>query len=135
MIEARTLGAGALYSLVVFAAGLVLGVIRVMWVARLAGEAVSLALEAPIILALAWYACGWAAERMEVSPRFFERLAMGGVALAMLIGAEAAIAVFGKGRSIAEYFGDYARSAILLGLLAQLAFAVFPLLRRRRDDA
>lgn len=132
MVAARTLKAGMLYCLVVFAAGVVLGEVRILWVTPLAGEVVAVMLEAPIMLAITWYACGLVVERMEISQQFFDRLAMGGVALVLLICAEAAIAVLGGGRSLKEYFGDYARSAILLGLVVQVAFAVFPLLQKRR---
>jgi hypothetical protein len=132
MIETRAIKAGVLYCLVVFVAALVLGGLRTLWVTPLAGEFIALTLEAPVMLAVAWSACAWAAERMEVSEQFHDRLAMGGIALAGLIGAEAVIAILAAGRTPEEYFGDHARSAILLGLLVQLAFAVFPVLRRRR---
>lgn len=130
MLEARTLKAGALYCLVVAAAGVALGETRILLVTPLAGELPAVALEAPIMLAIAWYACGWAVERLEVSQLFSDRLAMGGVALAGLISAEGAVAM-ANGRTPIEYFADYARSAILLGVMAQLAFAVFPLIQRR----
>ncbi|CAN7152389.1 hypothetical protein LJR225_000173 [Phenylobacterium sp. LjRoot225] len=131
MIETRTVKAGVLYCVAVSGAALVLGLVRILWVTPLAGEAASLALEAPVMIAIAWYACGWAAEQMEVSQHFVERLAMGGVALAVMIGAEAAIAILAAQHSAEEFFRDYVGSSILLGLLAQVAFAVLPLLRRR----
>lgn len=131
MFESRAARAGLLYCTVVFAAGFVLSVVRTLWVTPLAGEFVGVVLEAPIILAIAWNACGWVAKRMEVSQQLFDRLVMGGVALAALVCAEAAAATLASGHSLAEFFMRSGRSALLLGLLAQLAFAVFPMLNRR----
>lgn len=132
MFEARAVKAGLLYCTVVFAAGFVLGVIRTLWVAPLAGALVAVILEAPIILAIAWSACGWVAERFEVSHLFLDRLVMGGAALAVLVFAEAAAAMLATGRSLDQFFRVDGHSAVLLGLLVQLAFAIFPMLQERR---
>jgi hypothetical protein len=132
MVEWRAIQAGLLYCAIVFAAGFVLGVIRTMWVSPLSGELVAVALEAPVMLAIAWVACGWIAERLDISERFVDRLVMGGVALASMILAECGVAILAGGRGLGEYFLTYSREGILLGLLAQLGFAVFPFLRARR---
>ena len=130
MFGSRAARAGVLYCTVVFAAGFVLSVVRMRWVTPLAGESIGVLLEAPIMLALAWSACGWVAKRLDVSQQFLDRLVMGGVALAVLVVAEATAAMLASGHSIGEFFTTYGRSAVLLGLLAQLAFAVFPMLNR-----
>lgn len=127
----RAVKAGALYCAVVFAAGFVLGVSRILLIAPLAGELVAVALEAPVMLAVAWAACGWLTERLDVSQRFVDRLVMGGVALVLLLAAEAAVAVATQGESLRMALEGRGRSALLLGLLAQLAFAIFPWLQRR----
>jgi hypothetical protein len=133
MVERRVFTAGLLYCAVVFAAGLVLGMIRTLWVAPLSGELVAVWLEAPIMLAISWSASAWVAERLEVSESFLDRLLMGGVALAVLVCAEAVLAVVADRRSLADYILNRGHSGLLLGLMAQLGFAVFPILRRRRD--
>jgi hypothetical protein len=133
MVERRAVKAGLLYCAVVFATGFILGVIRTMWVAPLSGELVAVALEAPVMLAISWSACAWVAERLEVSENFVDRLLMGGVALAVLVAAEAVIGLVANGKTLAAYFLTYGQSGILLGLLAQLGFAIFPIIRRRRD--
>jgi hypothetical protein len=109
----------------------VLGLVRTLWIAPLSGELVGILVEAPVMLAISWTACGWVTERLDVSDRFVDRLVMGGVALAVLVCAEAAIGMLAVGRPADEYFLRYGQSAVLLGLLAQLGFAVFPILRRR----
>lgn len=131
MIERRAVTAGVLYCAVVFTSGFVLGAMRTLMVAPLAGEFVAVTLEAPVILAVSWATCGWVTERFEISEKFIDRLVMGGVALAVLLLAEAVISILADGQTLAEYFLSYSRSGLLLGLLAQLAFAVFPILRRQ----
>jgi hypothetical protein len=135
MIEPRAIRAGLVYCAVVFAAGLLLGAVRALWVTPLAGELVAVMLEAPILLAIAWSACGWVAERFDVAQQFLDRLVMGGGALAVLVCAEAATALLLQQQgSLLTYFPAHGRSAVLLGLLMQLAFAVFPMIRQRRLD-
>ena len=133
MVERRAFKAGLLYCAVLFAAGLVLGAVRNFWVAPLSGEVVAVWLEAPIMLAISWSASAWVVERLEVSEKFVDRLLMGGVALAVLVCAEAFPAIAANGRSLSDYILFDGHSGLLLGLLAQLGFAVFPILRRRRD--
>ena len=131
MRPGRAIHAGLIYCAVVFAAGFVLGVLRMTLVAPLAGELAAVTLEAPVMLAIAWTACGWLTEQLDLSPPLVDRLVMGGVALGAVIVAEAAVALLAKGYSLQEFFQSHGRSALLLGLLAQLAFALFPLLQRR----
>lgn len=131
MFNSRAAKAGALYCTVVFAAGFVLSVVRTVWVAPLAGEFVGVLLEAPILLAIAWGACDWVAERLDVSQQFLDRLVMGGVALVVLVCAEAIAAFLSGGHSLGDFSSRHGQSAVLLGLLVQVAFAVFPMLHRR----
>jgi hypothetical protein len=132
MTERRAIQAGLLYCAVVFAVGFVLGAVRVFWVEPLAGEFSSVALEAPLMLAVAWSVCGWMTEHFEVSERLLDRVLMGAVALVFLFTAEIVLALIVQRRSLVEFFASYGQSALLLGLVAQLAFALFPLLRRGR---
>lgn len=127
----RAAKAGALYCAVVFAAGFVLGVLRVLLVAPLAGELAAVAVEAPVMLAVTWTTCGWLTDRLDVSQRFLDRLLIGGVALVLLAAAEATVALATHGDAAQRFLESQGRTAVLLGLTAQLAFAVFPWLQRR----
>ncbi len=131
MLERRAIKAGLLYCAVVFGAALAFGAVRTFWISPLAGEFVAVILEAPVMLAVSWAACGWVAERLDVSEKLIDRLIMGGVALAVLIAAEAAVASVAHGGAVVEYFLTNGQTGLLLGLLAQLAFALFPMVRRR----
>jgi hypothetical protein len=132
MVERRVLEAGFLYSAAICLAGFVLGALRVAWIAPLAGDFVAVALEAPVLLAIAWAACGWTTERLEIPERFVDRLAMGAISLALLLMAEIAVSLLLREHGLVRYLTSYSRPAILLGLVAQLGFALFPLLRTPR---
>lgn len=134
MVEARAIRAGLVYCAAVFFAGLLLGLMRTFWVMPLAGELAAVMLEAPVLLAIAWSACGWVAERFDVAEQFLDRLVMGGAALAALICAEAVTGLLVWNGALLAYFAAHGRSAVLLGLLVQVAFAVFPMIRQRRLD-
>jgi hypothetical protein len=132
MSDHRAIKAGLLYCAVVFLAGLALGAVRSFWVVPLSGELVAVILEAPVILAVAWSACGWVAKRLELSENLLDRLMMGAVALAALVLGEAAIAIAAGGQALDRFtLRGGGQSSLLIGLLAQLAFALFPVLRRR----
>jgi hypothetical protein len=133
MLEERAIRAGLLYCVVLLAAGLVLSVIRTFWIAPLSGQLVAVWLEAPVILAVSWTACGWVAEQLDLSESFLDRLTMGGVALAGVIGVEAFVAIVGDRQTLRDYVLTNGRIGVLLGLLAQLGFAGFPILRSQRN--
>ena len=86
-------------------------------------------LEAPILLAVSWWVCAWLVERWRVPPTIGSRLAMGGIAFALLMLAEFGLGLVGFGRSIAAQLAAYQETGPAIGLLAQLAFAAFPLIR------
>ena len=56
---------------------------------------------------------------------------MGLVALALLLLAELWVSTALAGRSVGEHLALYQTAPVLLGLIAQLAYAVFPLVRLR----
>ncbi len=51
---------------------------------------------------------------------------MGAVALALLLAAECLLGVFGFGLSMNEQWARYQQTGPMLGLAAQIAFALFP---------
>jgi hypothetical protein len=73
----KSILAGVAYSGSVFAAGFALGVLRTVLVVAPVGETVAVALELPIILAIAWITCRWLINRLEVPSRLVSRAVMG----------------------------------------------------------
>ena len=61
-----SLGAGLAYFAVVFAAGFVLGTLRVLVVAPHLGEIAAVVAELPIMLAVSWIICGWLLGRVAL---------------------------------------------------------------------
>lgn len=125
----RSILAGVAYFGCVFAAGFALGVLRTVLVVAPLGETVAVALELPIILAIAWIACRWLINRLEVPSRFVSRAVMGAVAFILLMAGELSISLLLAGRSAAEHLLLYREASHMLGLAGQLAFALFPALQ------
>lgn len=119
--------AGAAYFAAVFAAGFALGVLRTTVLTPAIGRLAAVAIELPVILAIAWVACGAVLRRVALTRS--EATMMGAVAFVLLMAAEAALSVLLFGRSLPEHFALYARPGHLLGLGGQLVFATFPLVR------
>lgn len=120
--------AAAAYTATVFAAGFVLGAIRVFLLAPQVGALTAVLLELPLILAVSWAAAGRVLLRWPVASGGAPALlAMGALALALLLGAEAALAA-ATGRS---FLAVLVTPEGLIGLGGQLLFALFPWLRGR----
>jgi hypothetical protein len=124
--------AGAVYFAFVFLAGFALGTLRVLVVAPRLGATVAVLLEAPVILAISWAACGWCLRRLKPPATVSARATMGAVAFALLMSAELGLSVLVFGRSIAAHFADYGTAAGAIGLAAQIGFALLPLVERRQ---
>lgn len=125
----RAIGAGAVYFLAVFAAGFVIGAIRVLWVAPRTGALAAVALELPVMLAIAWVVTGLLLPRFLPGAGLAERATMGLVAFSLLLPAEIALGVWGFGQSLAMVMGGFATAPGALGLFGQVLFAAIPAIR------
>jgi hypothetical protein len=128
----RAIAAGALYFLLIFLLGMTLGTVRVLLIEPRVGALASVLIELPFILAASWYVCGRLIRYLAVPAALSSRAAMGGLAFLLLMGAELGLSLFAVGGTVRDHFANYGQAAPLVGLLGQLAFAVFPLLRDRR---
>lgn len=128
----RAIAAGALYFLLIFLLGMALGTVRVLAIEPRVGELASVLIELPFMLIASWYVCGRLIRYLSVPAALSSRAAMGGLAFALLMGAELGLSLFAVGGSVRDHFANYGQAAALVGLLGQLAFAVFPLVRDRR---
>jgi hypothetical protein len=113
------------YAAAVFAVGFVLGTLRVLWLAPTVGELPAVAMELPVMLAASWVAAGAVLRRWPVD----RRLAMGALALAVLLACEAGLAVL-LGGGLRGFLAHLATAPGALGLAGQVAFALIPWLRR-----
>lgn len=129
----KILRAGVLYFALVFAAGLVLGTIRTLWIVPRFGTRGAELMEAPIMFAITVCASRWVVRRLAVRPSFPGRLAVGLVALVLLLLAEFTVLRM-RGLAIAEDIAgrDTVAGTVYVVLLA--AFALMPALGVRRSD-
>lgn len=121
--------AGALYFVVMFALGFVLGTLRVLVVAPRLGDWGATLIELPIMLTLSWFACRWLVGRFAVPGRVAPRLAMGATAFMLLMVAEILLGTSLLGRTLTQQVQAMTGGVGLLGLLGQFAFAAFPLVQ------
>ena len=89
--------------------------------------------EGPLILLAAWFFAWWLIRGHGVAGLASRRLAMGAVAFVVLMLGEAAVAVFGFGRTLAMHLATYATTQGMLEMMPQVAFALFPLLHLIRE--
>jgi len=123
-----TLKAGVVYFVLVFAAGWVLGPIRVLWVVPHLGRTVGVLLEAPLMLLAIIFAARWVVRRCAVPDAFKSRISMGLIALGCLMIAEVGAATWLRGIPVREYLADFGTIPGLITLLLFLIFAVMPVL-------
>lgn len=121
-----------LYFLAVFAAGFLLGLVRVLILVPLCGELLAVGLELPFMLWISWIASARIAVWMEIPARRADRLLMGGAGLALLLLAEAALSRGIYGLSLAAFLAGLTTPAGALGLTAQIGFALIPWLQSRQ---
>ena len=124
--------AGAVYAGLIFAAGSVLGVVRVMLVGQVTAPVTAVALELPVILALSWVVAGWTIRRHRVTARPAARLVMGAVALGVLLAAELLLWLALTGGA-AGFAARYSTPGGLLGLAGQVLFALIPWARLQTE--
>jgi hypothetical protein len=123
----RVLKAAVLYFAVVFAAGFVLGPLRILWAVPRFGVRNAELMEAPVMLAVTVVAAQWIVRRLALPTAPSVRLPMGLLALAFMLGAEFTVVLWLRGLSIREYLAgrDPVSGTVYYAALA--LFAVMPL--------
>ena len=125
----ETVKAGVLYFAIVFAIGFVLGVIRTLFITPNLDALTSVAIELPVMLMACWVVCRRVIARQQVPPLLHLRLRMGIIAFSLLMIAELGLSMLLLGRSMPQHFALYETAPTLLGLIGQIAFALFPVLQ------
>lgn len=121
----RILRTGIIYFLIVFAAGFLLGLIRVPFLVPRFGVRVSELLEILIMLMVVW----WAARRVSTRNSDLPRkslLAVGFIGLFFMLAAELSMAVALSGQSVWQYVASRDPVSGTAYALALLFFAVAP---------
>jgi hypothetical protein len=97
-----TLKAAMLYFGLVFGAGFVFGIMRTLWLVPIVGERNAELLETPFMLIVVWLAARCIVGRMKALTGG-HRLAIGGLALLLLLLAELGVIMFLREQSLGEY--------------------------------
>jgi hypothetical protein len=128
----KILKAGVIYFALVFAAGFVLGTIRVLWIVPRLGTRTAELIETPIMFVVTVLAARWIARRFSLRATPATRLAVGIVALAFLLATEFTVVLWIRGLTISKYFAsrDPVSGTVYFGMLA--VFAIMPFLVDRR---
>lgn len=123
----QTLKAGAVYFALVFGAGFAFGTLRVLLVVPRLGARAAELIEAPFMLAVTFLAARWTVQRLAVPAAWAPRLAMGGIALGLLLAAEFTMVLGLRGLSMREYSAtlDPVSGTVYYALLG--VFALMPL--------
>lgn len=125
----RALAAGGLYFLLIFLLGMALGTVRILLLEPRLGAIGSVLAEVPFMLAASWFVCGRLIRYLSVPAVVSSRFAMGASAFLLLMAAELALDLLAMGGTAAAHFAAYRGGAPLIGLLGQIAFALFPLVQ------
>jgi hypothetical protein len=122
------LKAGLLYFALVFAAGFVLGPIRILWLVPRVGQRAAELIEMPLMLVVIVFAARWTVRRLRLPPSAAARLTMGCIAAALLLLVEFTVVLWLQGLSFADYLAKRDPIATAAYYLSVPFFALLPLL-------
>jgi hypothetical protein len=128
----KILKSALVYFLVVFAAGLVMGTIRTLWIVPRTGARAAELMEAPIMLVVSFLTARWVVQRLAVPSRLSARLGMGFAALGLMLLAEFSLVLWVRGLSFREYLATRDPVSGTVYYLLLLVFAFMPMLVVRR---
>ena len=126
-----TVSAGLRYFALVFAAGFVLGFVRVLWLAPRIGPRVAELLEAPIMLVVIVLAARHVVARIRPHPGRGRRLGIGLIALAVLLATEVGVVLWLQGLTLRDAIAgrDPINGAVYVASL--ILMVIMPLVVRR----
>ncbi|MGA9814594.1 MAG: hypothetical protein WBQ64_17545 [Terriglobales bacterium] len=130
----QILKGGALYFILVFAAGFALGTIRTLWIAPHFGTGKAELMEAPVMLVVIVFSARWVALRLTIPRSWAQPLAVGLVALGLLLLVEFTVVLWIRGLTIPQYFAgrDPIAGTVYLAMLA--IFALMPMVLAGRSS-
>lgn len=117
---------GVRYFVVVFSLAFAMGVARTLIIAPQLGETPAVLLEVPIIVGASWVVARRLIRHRSLS--LPQRAAMGIVAFTLTMVSEAVLSALMRGQSVADWAAVLVTPLGLVGLAAQAAFAVMPIL-------
>jgi len=122
-----------LYFGLVFGAGFAFGIMRTLWLVPLVGERTAELIETPFMLIVVWLAARCIVGRMKALT-LAHRLAIGVLALLLLLLAELGVIMFLREQSLGEYVTTRDPISGAVYLLALALFAAAPTLVGRKGS-
>lgn len=126
----RLFAAAALYFLIVFGAGLLMGPIRVLWLEPVLGPFFSVLCETPFLILAMWIAAGVAPRATRLQGGVGVGLALGLLALVFQLTADVAVGFGLRGLVLQDQLAYFATPAGWLYVASLALFALMPALRR-----
>lgn len=126
------LRAGLAYFAILFAAGFLVGTVRVLLIEPQLGPVASVLIELPLMLALSWFVARRLIARFDPSASVKDRIVMGSSAVLLLVCAEMLLGALAFGMSATEQLARYATPRGVLTLVGQVGFALIPVLAGRK---
>jgi hypothetical protein len=123
----ETLKAGVFYFALVFAAGFGLGAIRMLWVVPRLGVRSAELMEAPIMFGVSILAARWVVRNAVIPPLWSRRLAVGCIALGLMLLVEFTVVLWIRGLTIRGYFASRDPVSGTVYFVTLGAFAVIPI--------
>ena len=124
--------AAALYFALVFAAGLLFGPARVLWLEPWLGNAIAVLIESPFLIAAMWFAARAAPTWTRAEGGWPSFLAIGVVALVLQQIADLAVGFGLRGMTLSDQFAHFGTPAGMVYAGTLIIFALMPLIRMRR---
>jgi len=126
--------AGVVYFSLVFAAGFALGTARVLLLVSRLGERTAELIEAPVMIVVSYFAARWVVRRCVLPRTAGHRLAVGLIALALMLGFEFGLVLQLRGLTLTEYFATRDPVSGAVYYLSLILYAFYPLLVRRNGS-
>lgn len=127
--------AATIYFALVFAAGMVLGPPRVLWLEPWLGKTIAVLLEAPLLVAIMWFAARASAAWAGVRGGWISHLAIGVVALVFQQVADLAVGFGLRAMTLADQAAYFTTPAGMIYAVTLVIFALMPLVRMRPREA
>ena len=124
------------YFAMVFSAGFLLGVIRVLWLAPHLGERTAELIETPVMLGIIVYAARYLVNRWHHLLSLHSVLISGIIALALLLVLEFTVVLYARDLTLSDYFATRDPVSGTVYAVSLLLFAIMPtgvFLRNRQN--
>jgi hypothetical protein len=124
----QTFKAAVIYFLLVFAVRWILGPIRKLWAVSRFGRMTAVSFEAVIMLAAMIVSARWMLRRFGLPRTLGTTIAMGLIAIGLLLPAETAGVLWVRRLSLREYLASFVTAPGVISLLMFLVFGAMPTL-------